>query len=134
MQKEVSHLRSVLNGGAGSQDSDAMACGLLGSPGAFKWEGFNGAFSPLASNKRLSQVCTFVASMLNMFLLRFPYNNFNGAIQKKEIEVALVGAFRREKDKELAFQALTAENQAAMLLVSCKKSYMLSCYSTVCYM
>ncbi|XP_010685481.2 kinesin-like protein KIN-12E isoform X2 [Beta vulgaris subsp. vulgaris] len=90
LKKEVSHLRSVLNGGAGSQDSDAMACGLLGSPGAFKWEGFNGAFSPLASNKRLSQ--------------------------KKEIEVALVGAFRREKDKELAFQALTAENQAAMLL------------------
>ena len=37
--------------------------------------------------------------------------------QKKGYEVDLVGAFRREKDKEIALQALAAENQAAMQLV-----------------
>lgn len=37
--------------------------------------------------------------------------------QKKDYEVALVGAFRREKDKDIALQALTAENQAAVQLV-----------------
>ncbi|CAO2825075.1 unnamed protein product [Amaranthus hypochondriacus] len=89
LKKEVSHLRSLLNGGAVNQDN-AMTSSLQGSPGAFSWEGLNGTFSPLTSNKRLSQ--------------------------KKEIEVALVGAFRREKDKDLALQALTAENQAAMQL------------------
>ncbi|KNA12210.1 hypothetical protein SOVF_127820 [Spinacia oleracea] len=90
LKKEVSHLRSLHDGGAGNQDSDAMTLGLLGSPGAFKWEGLNSTLSPLASNKRPSQ--------------------------KKEVEVALVGAFRREKDKDMALQALTAENQAAMQL------------------
>ncbi|XP_021720602.1 kinesin-like protein KIN-12E isoform X2 [Chenopodium quinoa] len=90
LKKEVSHLRSLQNGGAGNQDNDAMTLGFLGSPGAFKWEGLNGSVTPLTSNKRLSQ--------------------------KKEIEVALVGAFRREKDKDMALQALTAENQAAMQL------------------
>ncbi|XP_021715629.1 kinesin-like protein KIN-12E isoform X2 [Chenopodium quinoa] len=90
LKKEVSHLRSLQNGGAGNQDNDAMTLGFLGSPGAFKWEGLNGSVTPLTSNKRLSQ--------------------------KKEIEVALVGAFRRENDKDMALQALTAENQAAMQL------------------
>lgn len=90
LKKEVSHLRTLVNGGAGNQDNNAMTLGLLGSPGAFKWEGLSGTLSPLANDKRLSQ--------------------------KKEIEAALVGAFRREKDKDLALQALTAENQAAMQL------------------
>lgn len=67
--------------------------GLLGSPGAFKWEGLNGGtFSPLTSDKSVSQ--------------------------KREYEAGLVGAFRREKDKDLALQALTAENQAVMQLAS----------------
>ncbi|KAL9235395.1 hypothetical protein vseg_010155 [Gypsophila vaccaria] len=90
LKKEVSHLRSLANGGSGNQDSEAQSLSLLGSPGAFKWEGFGGNFSPLAMDKRLSQ--------------------------KKEYEVALVGAFRREKDKDLALQSLTAENKAAMQL------------------
>ncbi|KAK1389258.1 hypothetical protein POM88_017436 [Heracleum sosnowskyi] len=34
--------------------------------------------------------------------------------QKREHEVALVGAFKREKDKDMALQALTASNVAAM--------------------
>lgn len=37
--------------------------------------------------------------------------------QRRDYEVALVGAFRREKDKDMALQALTNENQAAMQLV-----------------
>lgn len=37
-----------------------------------------------------------------------------------DYEVALVGAFRREKDQEMALQALRAENQAAMQLVCAK--------------
>lgn len=40
--------------------------------------------------------------------------------QKKEYEAALVGAFRREKDKDIALQALVAENQATLQLVSPK--------------
>lgn len=95
----MSHLRSVLNGGAGSQDSDAMACGLLGSPGAFKWEGFNGAFSPLASNKRLSQVCTFVASMLNIFLLQFPYTISMVLFRRKRLRLLLLGHFGGRRTK-----------------------------------
>lgn len=41
----------------------------------------------------------------------------NMSFQKREYEAALVGAFRREKDKDLALQGLTAENQAIMKLV-----------------
>lgn len=49
-------------------------------------------------------------------LFSFPaYYDF--VIQKKDYEVALVGAFKREREKEAALQALTAENQAAMQLV-----------------
>ena len=40
--------------------------------------------------------------------------------QKKDYEVALLGALRRERDKDTALQALTVENQAAMQLV-CEK-------------
>lgn len=42
-------------------------------------------------------------------------------LQKKEYEVALVGAFRREKDKDITIQTLVAENQTAMQLVSQEK-------------
>ncbi|KAJ6951491.1 kinesin-like protein KIN-12E [Populus alba x Populus x berolinensis] len=40
----------------------------------------------------------------------------NRMSQNKDYEVALVGAFRREKDKDIALKALTAENQAVMQL------------------
>ncbi|KAJ8446164.1 hypothetical protein Cgig2_015935 [Carnegiea gigantea] len=90
LKKEVSHLRGLLNEGAGNQGSDTLPLELLGSPGPFKWEGLNGTSSPLTFDKRLSQ--------------------------KKEYEVALVAALRREKEKDMALQALTAETQAAMQL------------------
>ncbi|GAB4824578.1 hypothetical protein Ancab_007451 [Ancistrocladus abbreviatus] len=90
LKKEVSRLQGLVNGAAENQDHDVVSVGFPGSPGTFKWEGFPGTFSPLTSDRRASQ--------------------------KKEFEVALVGAFRREKDKDLALQALAAENQAAMQL------------------
>ncbi|KAL4611291.1 hypothetical protein ACB092_08G113400 [Castanea dentata] len=90
LKREVSRLRGLASEGE-NQDNDTSTLGFPGSPGSFKWEGLHGSFSPLASGKRMSQ--------------------------KKDYEVALVGAFRREKDKDLALQALTAENQAAVQLV-----------------
>ncbi|POO01404.1 Kinesin-like protein [Trema orientale] len=90
LKKEVSRLQGLVNGGGESHDNDTLAVSFPGSPGCFKWEGLNGSFSPLTSGKRMSQ--------------------------KKDYEVALVGAFRREKDKDIALQALTAENQAIMQL------------------
>ncbi|XP_059625052.1 kinesin-like protein KIN-12E [Cornus florida] len=90
LKKEVSRLRSFLNGGAENHESDALTVSFPGSPGSFKWEGLHGSFSPFTSDKRMSQ--------------------------KKEYEVALVGAFRREKDKDIALQASAAESQAAMQL------------------
>ncbi|BFG34982.1 hypothetical protein CerSpe_212560 [Prunus speciosa] len=90
LKKEVSHLRGLVNGGTGNQDNDTLAGSFPGSPGSFKWDGPNGSFSPFTSSKRTSQ--------------------------KKDYEVALVGAFRREKDKDIALQALAAESQAALQL------------------
>ncbi|XP_057956385.1 kinesin-like protein KIN-12E [Malania oleifera] len=90
LKKEVSRLRGLVNGGADNQENDTLTASFPGSPGCFKWEGLQGSFSPLATDKRMSH--------------------------KKDYEVALVGAFRREKDKDIAFQALAAENQAAMQL------------------
>ncbi|KAL3530221.1 hypothetical protein ACH5RR_009543 [Cinchona calisaya] len=90
LKKEVSRLRSLASGVAENHESDPLALAFPGSPGTFKWEGLDGLSSPLTSNKKMSN--------------------------KKEYEVALVGAFRREKDKEIALQALTAENQAALKL------------------
>lgn len=87
LKKEVAHLRGIVNGGA---ENDNWTISFPGSPGSFKWEGLHGLSSPLTSNKRISQ--------------------------KKEYEVALVGAFRREKDKDIALQALIAQNQATMQL------------------
>ncbi|XP_061360312.1 kinesin-like protein KIN-12E [Gastrolobium bilobum] len=89
LKKEVSRLRGLAGGGE-NQDNDISAISFPGSPGSFKWESAQGSFSPLNSIKRTSQ--------------------------KKDYEIALVGAFRREKDKEMMLQALRDENQAAMKL------------------
>ncbi|KAA8544392.1 hypothetical protein F0562_022404 [Nyssa sinensis] len=90
LKKEVSRLQSLVNGGDENHENDALTVSFPGSPGSFKWEGLHGSFSPFTSDKRTSQ--------------------------KKEYEAALVGAFRREKDKDIALQALAAENQAAVQL------------------
>ncbi|KAI5577783.1 hypothetical protein BDE02_09G138000 [Populus trichocarpa] len=90
LKKEVSRLRSLVNEGVENQDNDTSSLSFLGSPGQFKWEGLHGSSSPLMPEKRMSQ--------------------------KKDYEVALIGAFRREKDKDIALKALKAENQAAMQL------------------
>ncbi|XVE59693.1 hypothetical protein DITRI_Ditri05aG0066500 [Diplodiscus trichospermus] len=87
LKKEVSRLRGFVNG-RGENPDDTVS--IPASPGSFKWEGLQGSLSPLTSDKRISQ--------------------------KKDYEVALVGAFKREREKEAALQALTAENQAAMQL------------------
>ncbi|KAI4334146.1 hypothetical protein L6164_018872 [Bauhinia variegata] len=89
LKKEVSRLRGLVGGGSEFQD-DTSEVNFPGSPGTFSWEGLHGSFSPLNSVKRMSK--------------------------KKHYEVALVGAFRREKDKEMTLQALAAENQATMQL------------------
>ncbi|XP_024464252.2 kinesin-like protein KIN-12E isoform X2 [Populus trichocarpa] len=89
LKKEVSRLRSLVNEGVENLDNDTSSLSFLGSPGQFKWEGLHGSSSPLMPEKRMSQ---------------------------KDYEVALIGAFRREKDKDIALKALKAENQAAMQL------------------
>ncbi|KAG5140574.1 hypothetical protein JHK84_034342 [Glycine max] len=88
--KEVSRLRGLVGGGE-IQDNDILVVSFPGSPGSFKWEGVQGSFTPLTSVKRISQ--------------------------KKDYDIALVGAFRREKDKEMELQALRDEIQASMKLV-----------------
>ncbi|KAJ6906633.1 kinesin-like protein KIN-12E isoform X1 [Populus alba x Populus x berolinensis] len=90
LKKEVSRLRSLVNEGVENLDNDTSSLSFLGSPGQFKWEGLHGSSSPLMPEKRMSQ--------------------------KKDYEVALIGAFRRENDKDIALKALKAENQAAMQL------------------
>ncbi|XP_031260504.1 kinesin-like protein KIN-12E [Pistacia vera] len=90
LRKEVSRLRGLVNGGAENLVNDTSIISFPGSPGSFKWEGLHGSFSPLTSDKRMSQ--------------------------KKDYELALVGAFKREKEKDKALQALAAENQAAIRL------------------
>ncbi|KAL4335216.1 hypothetical protein GQ457_07G042920 [Hibiscus cannabinus] len=90
LKKEVSRLRGLVNGRAEILDNDSLASGIPASPGPLKWEGLHGSFSPLTSDKRMSQ--------------------------KKDYEVALVGAFKREREQEATLQALTAETQAAMQL------------------
>ncbi|XP_073143760.1 kinesin-like protein KIN-12E [Henckelia pumila] len=90
LKKEVSRLRSLVNGGAESRDDDVLSVPFPGSPGPFKWDGLHGFSSPLISDKKMAH--------------------------KKEYEVALVGAFRREQDKDTALQALAEENQAALRL------------------
>ncbi|KAL1298878.1 hypothetical protein HN51_043160 [Arachis hypogaea] len=89
LKKEVSRLRGLVGGGE-IQDVESSVISFPGSPGSFKWEGNHGSFSPLTSAKRITP--------------------------KKDYEIALVGAFRREKEKDMALQALKDENQAAMKL------------------
>ncbi|XP_050370950.1 kinesin-like protein KIN-12E [Argentina anserina] len=88
LKKEVSRLRGLVGGGIENQDNETLAVSFPGSPGSFKWDE-HGSFSPLAAGKRS---------------------------QKKDYEVALVGAFRREKDKDNALKALAFECQAAIQL------------------
>ncbi|KAL9416663.1 hypothetical protein AB3S75_039787 [Citrus x aurantiifolia] len=90
LKKEVSRLRGIAHGGAESLVNDSPTVSFPGSPGSIKWEGLHESFSPLISDKRMSQ--------------------------KKDYELALVGAFRREKEKDISLQALAAENQAALRL------------------
>ncbi|KAH6774814.1 P-loop containing nucleoside triphosphate hydrolases superfamily protein [Perilla frutescens var. frutescens] len=90
LKKEVSRLRSLVNGGAESYDGDVLSITFPGSPGTFKWDGHQGFSSPIVSQKKISH--------------------------KKGYEAALVGALQREKDKDTAMQALAAENQAALRL------------------
>lgn len=90
LKKEVARLRSMADGGVENHENDAWTVAFPGSPTSVKWEGLHGLSSPLTADKRMSK--------------------------KKDYEVALVGAFRREKDKDIALQALAAENQAAMQL------------------
>ncbi|KAG4991337.1 hypothetical protein JHK87_024794 [Glycine soja] len=90
LAKEVSRLRGLVGGGE-IQDNDISVVSFPGSPGSFKWEGVQGSFSPLTFVKRISQ--------------------------KKDYDIALVGAFRRENDKEMELQALRDEIQASMKLV-----------------
>ncbi|GER31692.1 kinesin [Striga asiatica] len=92
LKKEVSHLRSLINGEAESHGADALSITFPGSPGSFKWEGHHGFSSPIVSEKKMPR------------------------LHKKEYEVALVGVLRREKDKDTALQALAAENQATLQL------------------
>lgn len=47
-----------MGGGIEIQDNETLAVSFPGSPGSFKWDG-HGSFSPLASGKRISQVCAF---------------------------------------------------------------------------
>lgn len=115
-QKEVSRLRGLVGGGE-IQENDISVVNFPGSPGSFKWEGVQGSFSPLTSVKRTSQVDIFLSLrnhpvcelclLMSIFLF----------LQKKDYDIALVGAFRREKDKEMELQALRDEIQAAMKLV-----------------
>ncbi|KAI3461227.1 hypothetical protein Pfo_017890 [Paulownia fortunei] len=92
LKKEVSRLRSLVNGGAESHDGDVLSLTFPGSPASLKWGGHHGFSSPIISEKKMPH------------------------LQKKEFEVALVGALQREKDKDTALQALAAENQAAVQL------------------
>ncbi|CAI9291586.1 unnamed protein product [Lactuca saligna] len=86
LQKEVSQLQSVINGGTGigNHENDAWAVGSLGG---FRWEWFHGSFSPVTAVKRMSQVLVIVTDKI-----------------------------KREKDKDLTLQAVTVEIQAAMKL------------------
>ncbi|XP_010535741.1 PREDICTED: kinesin-like protein KIN-12E [Tarenaya hassleriana] len=91
LKKEVSRLRGLVNGGGGeNQDADTVLMSYHGSPISLKWDGLDGSFSPLTTHKRMTKA--------------------------KDYEVALVGAFRREKEKDTALQSLAAENEAALQL------------------
>ncbi|GAB2293171.1 hypothetical protein Dimus_027379 [Dionaea muscipula] len=123
LAKEVARLRGLGSGGAETQDDDTVSVGFPPSPGSFRWEGVHGSFSPLTSDRRTSQVCHLNLAIWtdmarHFFLLVYKFLKQYSFFHKKEYEVALVGAFRREKDKDMALRALAAENLAIMQLVS----------------
>ncbi|KAL5720712.1 hypothetical protein ACHQM5_013355 [Ranunculus cassubicifolius] len=84
LKKEIIRLQGLADGGTEYKERDT-GISFPGSPGSFKWEALQG-FSPLTSDRRISQ--------------------------KKEFEAALIGAFKREREKDIALQALAAENLA----------------------
>ncbi|KAL0847050.1 hypothetical protein Bca101_020296 [Brassica carinata] len=90
LRKEVSRLKGIVNAGVDNQDTDTVSMSCPASPMSLKWDGFNGSFTPLTTHKRTSK--------------------------PKDYEVALVGALRREREKDAALQALSAENEASMKL------------------
>ncbi|KAL1192827.1 Kinesin-like protein KIN-12E [Cardamine amara subsp. amara] len=90
LKKEVSRLRGMGNVGVDNQDMDTVSMGCPASPMSLKWDGLNGSFTPLTTHKRMSKV--------------------------KDYEVALLGAFKREREKDAALQALAAENEASLKL------------------
>ncbi|CAD5179273.1 unnamed protein product [Musa acuminata subsp. malaccensis] len=92
LKKEVNRLRGLVSAGPDNTETDGLSACPTGSPCSFKWDGGHGSFSPLTFDKRLSQ--------------------------RKEYEAALVAAFRRDKDKEEALKAMTAEKQATQQLVT----------------
>ena len=121
LQKEVSRLRGIAHGGAESLVNDSPTVSFPGSPGSIKWEGLHESFSPLISDKRMSQVniilvLWFIRRHL-VYTYCLPIYLFHCSYQKKDYELALVGAFRREKEKDISLHALVAENQAALQLV-----------------
>ncbi|KAJ0248236.1 Kinesin-like protein KIN-12E [Hirschfeldia incana] len=87
LKKEVSRLRGIVSA---DQDIDTASMSCPPSPMSLKWDGFNGSFTPLTTQKRTSK--------------------------PKDYEVALVGALRREREKDAALQALAAENEASLKL------------------
>ncbi|XP_074585847.1 kinesin-like protein KIN-12G [Curcuma longa] len=94
MRLQIQQLKKEVNHYRGlvniGAGNDTLSDCLNGSPCSFKWDGEQ--FSPLTFDKRLSQ--------------------------RKESEVALVAAFRREKDKETELKAMTAEKQATEQLIT----------------
>ncbi|KAL5700054.1 hypothetical protein ACHQM5_025553 [Ranunculus cassubicifolius] len=94
LKKEIIRLQGLADGGTEYKERDT-GISFPGSPGSFKWDALQG-FSPLTSNRRISQ--------------------------KKEFEAALIGAFKREREKDIALQALAAENQATMHLGALNES------------
>ncbi|KAF5206247.1 phragmoplast orienting kinesin, partial [Thalictrum thalictroides] len=52
LKKEVSRLQGLVDGGIVNKEIDNGGVCFPGSPGSFKWEGLQGSFSPLASDKR----------------------------------------------------------------------------------
>jgi len=123
-QKEVSRLRGVVAGGE-IQDNDNSLVSFPGSPGSFMWEGVQGSLSPLNSVKRISQVDIFVCLRNHSVSHNIIPISIFLFLQKKDHDIALVGAFRREKDKEMKLQALRDEIQASMKLVFLKAVYFL---------
>lgn len=75
-QKEVSRLRGLVNGGGESLVNDTFAISIPASPGSFKWEGLHGSFSPLASDKRMSQVRTSIFSFMRNHMARLLTHQF----------------------------------------------------------